>query len=248
MKRFTRFLALAVSFALAACAGGPKTDVFSEEMVIPLEEGRPDSLVVSISLEYPVGKEPCDSLMTAGIIAAAFDLEGDPGPVGESAARYESALAELYLLEGSDRLRGEAADDPVLSWEDRINGYFTARNKGFLSYMIEYYSFRGGVHGVGTMIPLVFCEETGAVVPEKEFFIDSYAEPLSALLSAQLEKTLDREAFDALFEKNIAPNGNYEPNRDGVTWYYQPYEIGPYFLGVISVSLPWSALEGLTRF
>jgi len=248
MKRSFRILAAAAAvFALASC-GGPKTDVFSEEMSIPLEEGRPDELLMSISLEYPVGKTARDSLMTTGIIAAAFDLEGDPGPVGESASRYESALAELYLLEGSDRLRGESADDPVLSWEDRINGYFTARKKGFCSYMIEYYSFRGGVHGVGTMIPLVFSEETGAVIPEEEFFIDSYKTPVSALLSAQLEKTLGKEEYDALFEKEIAPNGNYEPNRDGVTWYYQPYEIGPYSLGVVSVFLPWSVLKGLTRY
>ena len=35
--------------------------------------------------------------------------------------------------------------------------------------------------------------------------------------------------------------------RKGVTWYYQPYEIGPYYLGVISVSLSWEDLKEYIR-
>ena len=41
----------------------------------------------------------------------------------------------------------------------------------------------------------------------------------------------------------IAPNGNFSVGKDGVEWIFQPYEAGPYALGIISATLTWQQLQ-----
>ena len=131
-----------------------------------------------------------------------------------------------------------------------MNGYFSGRYKQFLSYMVEIYSFRGGAHGINTMTPVVFDKKTGDIVPEEAFFADGYREPVTALIRAHLPEALegDEEALAAISDPElVGPNGLYEVTRDGVTWYYQPYVIAPYYLGVISITVPWSELKPYVR-
>ena len=41
--------------------------------------------------------------------------------------------------------------------------------------------------------------------------------------------------------------GLFSVEQDGVTWYWQPYDIAPYYLGVISVTVPWTELKPYLR-
>jgi hypothetical protein len=240
-----KFLPLA---ALALLAGSClRTTTFSDEQSIPLAEGLADSLIMSVSIEYPV-KGPKEEVLAnfeKGILSAAFDLEELPGDVEETALRYADNLKDEYFTEyeGSE-------DAGVRSWEDRVNGYFSGRYGRFISYMVELYNFRGGVHGMNTMTPVVFERKTGEVIPENEFFADGYRDPVAALIQAHLPEALegDEEALATIFEPDlVGPNGNYEVTKDGVTWYYQPYDIAPYYLGVISVTVPWKELKPYVR-
>ena len=243
MKRFMTLAAL----ALLATGCNLKTTTYSDEQAIPLAEGQTDSLILSVSIEYPV-KGAGEDILTRieeGILSAAFDLEEIPGTVEETALRYEDNLKDEYFneYEGME-------DGGVRSWEDRINGYFSGRYGQFDSYMVEYYGFRGGAHGINTMTPVVFDRKTGDIVPEEAFFADGYAVPVAKLIQAHLSEALDNdeEALGALFEPDlVGPNGNYEVTADGTTWYYQPYDIAPYYLGVISVTVPWKELKPYVR-
>ena len=242
-----KLLILAAS-ALLAGSCGLKTVTYSDEQATPLAEGQADSLIQSVSIEYPVkgAKEDVLAKIEDGILNAAFDMEELPGSVEETALRYEDNLKDLYFNE-YEGLEGEGG---VRTWEDRVNGYFSGRYKHFLSYMVEFYGFRGGAHGSNTMTPLVFDKGTGDIVPEEVFFADGYREPVSALLKAHLPEALDGDE-DALADvfgaDTLAPNGLYEVTKDGVTWYFQPYDIAPYYLGVISISVPWSELKPYVR-
>lgn len=249
MKR--TFAALVLLLSLAACQRGVKTQTFTDEMKLPLAEGLADTLSVQISLEYPVGTDSAALAMTRSILAFAFDMEEAPTSVEETAARFEESLVDSYFDEMAPI--HEEGEDPDLagihSWEENITGYFGDVYKKLVTYYVEYYGYRGGAHGIPTLTPTVFSTETGAIVPEAEFFMDGYQEGVSLLLRDNLLAALDgdSEAYDALFVKDIAPNGCYDVTRKGVTWYYQPYEIGPYYLGVISVSLPWEDLKEYVR-
>ena len=246
MKRLIPFAAL-----LLLVTGCRLTTVnYTDDQAIPLGEGRADSLILSVSLDYPVKGTGDEAIaaMTSGILNAAFDMEDiDPTSVHETAVRYEDNLKDEYFNENGEQPEGQGG---LLSWEDRINGYFSGKYKGYDSYMIEYYNFRGGPHGISTMTPLVFDRKTGQIVPEEEFFADGYRDPVAALIQAHLPEALENNEEDlaALFEPSlVGPNSLYELTADGVTWYYQPYDIAPYYLGVISVTVPWKELKSYLR-
>ena len=235
---------------LLATGCGLKTATFTDEQAMPLEEGRTDSLSLFISIEYPVkgtGEEAL-AAMTKGILTAAFDLEEDPGTVEETALRYEENLQDEYFNE--NEIPAGGTTEGFFSWEDQINGYFSGQYKNLVSYMVEYFSFQGGAHGINTMTPVVFDKKTGRIVPEEEFFADGYRAPVATLIRAHLPEALenDDETLSEIFEPDlVGPNGMYEVTKEGVTWYYQPYDIAPYYLGVISVSVPWKELKAYLR-
>ena len=45
----------------------------------------------------------------------------------------------------------------------------------------------------------------------------------------------------------VRPNNNFAPEADGVRWYFQPYEVGPYALGIVSALVTWKELEPYLR-
>lgn len=246
MKRLLPLLAVLV----LATGCRLTTARFEDDQAIPLQEGRADSLLLSISLDYPV-KGASDEVLasiTDGILHAAFDMEEEPGTVEETALRYEDNLKDEYFTENEEP--GDAQEG-TMTWEDRINGYFSGRwGRHYVSYMIEYYGFRGGVHGINTMTAVVFDTRTGEAVPEETFFADAYQTPVAALIQSHLSEALegDEESLGALYEPDlVGPNGNYEVTNKGVTWYYQPYDIAPFYLGVISVFVPWYELKEWVR-
>ena len=239
MKKLLAFAAVVLLMTVCQM----KTATYADDQAIPLEEGQADSLIMSVSLEYPVKGASAEAVekMSQSILAAAFDLEEEPGTVIETARRYEDNLKDGYFNEYED-----VKEIGVRSWEDRVNGYFSGKYGQFVSYMVEYYGFRGGAHGIATMTPVVFNSKTGDLVPEEEFFVEGYRNPVAGLIRNHLLDALegDEEALATIFEPDlVGPNGNYEVTKDGVTWYYQPYDIAPYDLGVISVTVPWKELK-----
>ena len=244
MKRFLSFAAILI--LAAGC--NLRTATYSDEQATPLGEGQTDSLLQSVSIEYPVKGAKAEVLakIEDGILNTVFDMEEIPGSVEETALRYEDNLKDEYFNEYEGLEGGFGAK----TWEDHVNGYFSGRYKQYLSYMVELYSDRGGAHGISTMTPVVFDKKTGEIVPEEAFFADGYREPVAALLQAHLPEALegDEEALAAVSDPGlVVPNGLYEVTKDGVTWYYQPYVIAPFSVGVISISIPWNELKPYVR-
>lgn len=242
-----RFLSFAATLVLAAGCN-LRTATYSDEQATPLGEGQTDSLLQSVSIEYPVKGAKAEVLakIEDGILNTVFDMEEIPGSVEETALRYEDNLKDEYFNEYEGLEGGFGAK----TWEDHVNGYFSGRYKQYLSYMVELYSDRGGAHGISTMTPVVFDKKTGEIVPEEAFFADGYREPVAALLQAHLPEALegDEEALAAVSDPGlVVPNGLYEVTKDGVTWYYQPYVIAPFSVGVISISIPWNELKPYVR-
>ena len=68
------------------------------------------------------------------------------------------------------------------------------------------------------------------------------------MLTSHLRDAMpDQESYDCLFIKDIEPNGNFKVSDTGVTYVYGQYEIGPYSLGIIKVTVPWEELGDLVR-
>ncbi|MBQ6912531.1 MAG: DUF3298 domain-containing protein [Bacteroidales bacterium] len=234
MKKIFPLLAAAL-LALQAC-DGLQTARYEDDLALPREEESADTLLLSIDLEY-VTKGPSEEAveqMNSVILTQAFDLEDGPGTVEETAVRYRENLIDEYLTESR------------FTWEDRISGLFTEKYKGWRNYLLTYYSFRGGAHGIQTLSQIVFDTKTGAVLGEGDFFSEGYQEPVAQLLRKAVRETMTAEApelLELVQMDAIGPNGNFSVGKDGMEWVFQPYEAGPYALGIISATLDWESLK-----
>ena len=219
-------LLFASALLLVMACNNFQTETYVDDIVVPLEEGQPDSLFLSINLEYVVTgmKVEARQLINSAIVANAFDLEDTGDPLEETAIRYRENLIDEYLNENA------VLEEGVRSWEDHLEGSFQARYKNWLNYRITYYSFRGGAHGIQTVTNLVFNTRTGQPVTEALLFAPGYEAPVAALMRAAVRSSLEAEAPELLELTNleaVVPNGNFSVDSDGVEWLFQPYEVSP---------------------
>ena len=237
-------LLFASALLLLAACDTFTTRTYQDDLVMPLAEGVTDSLFYTISLEYVSGgmRIPPMEKMNQTIVQQAFDLEGVAGTPEELATSYRENLIDEYIAENAH----STEQGGVLTWEDKINGNFTAKYKNWRNYLLSYYSFRGGAHGIQTVSQLVFDTETGDLVTEADLFAPGYEEPVAAMMQAAVKAEMEADApelIELVEMEFVVPNGNFSVGEGGVQWIFQPYEVGPYALGIVTASVSWNDLK-----
>ena len=239
MKRLLLFVS---ALLLLASCDMMRTETYQDDLVMPLEEGQADSLFFSVSIEYVVTgmKVEVRQNINKAIVSQAFDLEAGEGTLEETAIRYRENLIDEYLNENA------VLENGVRTWEDRLGGAFQKKYKNYLNYLVSYYSFRGGAHGIQTLSNLVFDAKTGEQVHEADLFTPDYEAPVTQLLRLAVKSSMeeeDPEFMQLVNLEQVVPNGNFSVHEDGVEWLFQPYEVGPYALGIVSATLSWDELK-----
>ena len=211
---------LCVAALSASCCGQTEIETttvgLSEE--IALADGRDNRLSVEISM--------------------------DP----EAAAlAYKDALAQEYREENLPMLEEEGLENSAsLNWSDLVSGSIEGQKDNILSYVVEHHAFRGGAHGMTAVTAYNFDTKSGKEIQETDFFKNGYEEKLTKLLSARLPEAVGGpENMEMLFIQEVEPNDNFYITEDGVTYIYNHYEIAPYAMGIIKITIPWNELEGL---
>ena len=54
-------------------------------------------------------------------------------------------------------------------------------------------------------------------------------------------KKIDRD--NIFFVDRIEPSDSFTVGENGITFYYQPYDVAPYVFGVIEITVPWEELR-----
>lgn len=237
-----KLFAFASALLVLAACDMVRTETYQDDLIMPLEEGQADSLFFSASVEYIVTgmKVEVRQKINSAIVTQAFDLENGEGSLEEVAIRYRENLIDEYMNENA------VLENGIRTWEDRISGNFQPRYKDYRNYQISYYSFRGGAHGIQTLSNIVFDNKTGDVVREQDLFTPGYEEPVAQLLRLAVKTSMeeeDPELMQLVQLELVVPNGNFCVREDGVEWLFQPYEVGPYALGIVSATLSWEELK-----
>lgn len=230
-------LLIFITLLAAGCNGAFRTGTYTDDIAMPAREGSADSLLMSVSLEYVKGGGAVAEAVNRALLSGALDFEEWDGTVEEAAAAYRENLMDEYLTENSGL--------QSVTWEDRISGTFTGRYKAWNNYVLTYYSYKGGPHGIQTVSPLVF-DKDGNIVTEEDLFADGWRTPVTELLRQTVLSTMqkeDEELADLVDAELVAPNGNFSVGPDGIEWIFQPYEVGPYALGIVSATLTWKQLK-----
>ena len=236
-------LVIASALLLLSACHPFRAALYEDDLALPLAEDQADTLFFSVSLEYAKKGLPQEVLdqMNGTILTQAFDLEDAPGTVEETAVRYRENLIDEYLSENSGPEK-----EGIRTWEDHLEGSFTEDYRHWKNYLLSYYSFRGGAHGIQTLSQIVFDKNTGIPLSEADLFADGYAKPVAALMQEQVRNSMqsdDPELAELVELEAIVPNGNFSVGKDGIQWLFQPYEAGPYALGIITAALSWEQVK-----
>jgi hypothetical protein len=231
---------------------GLKTETYENRTVVSLDPGCRDSLEIKIELEYITGRVK-DSVMekiNCRIIRTAFGKNYDSTDVVKASEAFKKDKADEYKEINSELLKEfkDQENSIPLSGYNYVTGYFYGNHGSIYSYDVNHSVFEGGAHGSSSDYGLNFNIETGNPVTEGSLFVQDFKNELSSLLSSHLRESMkDQDAYDALFVKDIEPNGNFLVSEDGITYIYGQYEIGPYYLGIIKVTVPWNELSDIIK-
>ena len=125
------------------------------------------------------------------------------------------------------------------------------QNDSLLSYAIEYSDYEGGAHG-SYRISYANIDLNGLVtLSEEDLFTPGYFKPLTEKIVERLMLKYDAPAADSLLMRgfftieDIVPNNNFWLDAENIHYSYNQYEIAPYAMGVIDVSVPYTDLSDI---
>lgn len=223
-----------------------KTEAFVEVKTLELKKDY--HVEYSLSAEY-AEDERLDPVVADSInCAIAQAMFGKRNPqVKALAIAEESKVREWFeegIWEGDDEDEEEEAFMKEGEWQ--VSGEFShTAPEGYTNYNIAGYQyFFGAAHGYYYFLPIVIDLGTGCRVHETQLFRDDYREGLSQLLFDHLQEDENYEE-GMLWDDGIQPNDNFTLSKDGITYYYNPYEIAAYVFGLIAVDVPAAELKPL---
>ncbi len=88
---------------------------------------------------------------------------------------------------------------------------------------------------------------------EEDLFVPNYFKPLTEKIVRNLMKKYNVTVPDSLISEgffeveDIVPNNNFWLSNEGIHYSYNQYEIAPYAMGVIDVTIPYSELKDILK-
>ena len=251
MKKMKWLLpAVAALALLAGCQRELKTETVSLEDSVEAE-GMDAACNVTCEFEYVVGgvsQEVMDAI-NGSIIAnhILFDEAEGATDVAEAAKIWVDQQLESYRMD-VDKMSGDYDDDSawMFNFEFGRSGQFgeACKSRHLQTYNASYNEYTGGAHGMYGFGYDVYDMKTGQIITESDLFAEGYEEGVSELLAIALDDYLTEiEESDDMIFSLPEPNGNFGVSEEGVTWTYNPYEIAPYAMGVIDLTVSWADLK-----
>lgn len=244
-------LAAACICCIQSCKNGISTGTLSTSASYPLSDSTDAELELKIDVEYIIsGPGAAVRNINSAIILGLFGEKYGEMDIQEAVSAYSAAVSAEYREANRPLLEDSLFSSPaaMLNWSDWTQGAVSGTHGNILSYTVTKYTYTGGAHGMTSETTLNFDTDNGSLIGETELFQDGYEERLSSLLSLHLPEALQEPGDTAmLFTRDIRPNGNFRVSEAGITYIYNQYEIGPYVLGAVEVTVPWEELKELLR-
>ena len=123
-----------------------------------------------------------------------------------------------------------------------------------LSYVIEGYQYTGGAHGMSWTKALNYSLDTGERLSLSDFFTEEQAAKLPAALVKLLcmqqglgDTNTERLAELGYYPDDIKPTENFTASATGITFLYDPYQIGVYAVGKTAIEFPYAMMDELLK-
>ena len=197
-------------------------------------------------------------------LVACHGLEGPDYEAHMSMQNYlDSVVAqglEGYIsdLTRAKTLMRDDAESPtaLLSFfvEEMVKSDSLTYNQADLvSVKISQYDFSGGANGATSIRSANYDLRHNTPVTVHQLFADGSEDKVDELLLSALMKSFGVESPDALADKGVyfyeeARMGEYfYLTSEGVTFYFNPYDIAAHFVGPIELTLPYADIAGCLK-
>ena len=245
----TAVLATAAFFACKSDKPAPPPITITEAKLKAKDCVR-DSACAELSLVLPQlsgGSNPAaiaavnDSLRAQ----AAAALEVNPKLPLEQA--FDSSMLDLF--NGLKEHLKLAPDWPG-GYDREVTGKALWQSLHYASFQTEMYAFTGGAHGNYAAVLSTYDLSTGKSVLLTEVVRDTAAlVPMleKGFVAAKSEGAPETKLSDLLFEefKNLPVTTNFCIVKEGVRFFYNPYEVAAWAVGSTEITLTWEQLGAL---
>lgn len=163
---------------------------------------------------------------------------------------YRKDLEPMYRKDEQDKEDG-ASMEAWYSYYKGIESNIQLYIKNLLVYRIDYNEYTGGAHGIYMSSFLNMDLRTLSPVRLDDLFASDYKDALTDLLWNQLiadNKVATRQELEDLgyaTTGELEPTENFYLDPEGITFYYNVYDIAPYVMGPVKITLPYEAMQHL---
>lgn len=161
---------------------------------------------------------------------------------------YRRDLEPMYLEDEKDK-EEQSAIGAWYSYYKGIESHVQLYDKNLLVYRIDYNEYTGGAHGI--YMASFLNMDLGLMRPLRldDVFVGEYQEVLTDLIWNQLMADNNAKTRNELEDMGygstgeIAPTENFYLDKEGITFYYNVYDITPYAMGPVVVSIPFQMMQ-----
>lgn len=245
------FFACVAALAFAGCSKRPVQPRFATESIDSLLRG--DGFVCNIEYRFAsirnAGGNPALETIERANIGYFFDLDGFSGPARVAADSSIARFAREYAM---PRGAGDAADPSrEILWEGEVS----VESEGsvvdsLMCYVITRSSYTGGAHGMYATTYHTYSLADGFELSLADLFdtreLEIFEEAIHEKICEEYGAANDEELSDlGFFPEYIGLTENFLLTPEGITFCYNPYEIGCYALGSVEVTFSRQELSEL---
>lgn len=229
-----------VAFCMVACQ--PKVEEIAFKQYSYSENPYENSdtamgVDISVKLTLPEQLEQHPELMKMydtlmGQLISAKDFSKNP----------DSAIAQYCAEVRTDfkQSKGEVAEEDLdeifiemFRWETNVELSPNLVSDEIVCFVLDYWTYTGGIHGNGCRSYLVFDRLTGDRLSESEIFnlTDGNKEIITNMLRDVYHQNGYTESDGYWSDETVEMNGNFTITEEGIKYYYNSYEIACYANG-----------------
>ena len=168
---------------------------------------------------------------------------------------YRKDVNEFY----QEDIKNGTPKDELPTWynyEYGLTTYFSEGKEGSLNFIAETFEYTGGAHPNSWNKWMNFEKNTGKLLALKDVFMAGSEKPISDMLLEELITEMATRLEDSsitsleglqnagiLNSTNMYVPDNFLLEKEKVSFLYNKYDIAPYAVGVITLSLPYTSVE-----
>lgn len=165
---------------------------------------------------------------------------------------YTAEYRTLVDQYNQDKANLESDQMPSWYWYYHyINNEILFNDKNIVSYSVEHSDYTGGAHGSLHVLFYTIDLNNITTITQEDIFQPNYHNFLTSKIIEKLMEKYDVSKAEQLIDEgffdinDIAPNDNFWLSDEGVHYVYNQYEIAPYSMGPIEVTIPFEEIKSI---